>query len=121
MFGMTQADIETIHHCFDNYPGIDLVVIYGSRAKGNYQHGSDIDLMIDGDMTFRQLMLLDSELDDLMLPYEIDLSLKSRINNQDLIAHIEQVGKVFYDRTHRMVLSDPPVEYLTIIKARESL
>jgi hypothetical protein len=56
-------------------------------------------------------MKLENEVDDLLLPYQIDLSLLSQISNKDLIAHIERVGKIFYDRYSKLILNDRPVEY----------
>ena len=99
MFGLKEQQIEAIQSCFRQYEGIEQVVIYGSRAKGNYKRGSDIDLTILGNLSFSQLLKLENELDDLLLPYIIDLSLKSDISNPDLLNHIEKVGKIFYDKS----------------------
>ncbi len=99
MFGLKEHTIEAIQNCFRQYEGIEQVVIYGSRAKGNYKRGSDIDLTIVGNLNFSQLLKLEIELDDLLLPYIIDLSLKSNISNPDLLNHIDRVGKIFYDKS----------------------
>lgn len=99
MFGLKPAHIDAINQCFAHYPAIERVVVYGSRAKGNYRPGSDIDLtIVDNGLSFGELMRLENELDDLLLPYKIDLSLKRHINNPDLLAHIERVGQLFYDQ-----------------------
>ncbi len=93
----TQAKINAI---FSRYPQIDQVTLYGSRAKGNYRPGSDIDLAISGaTMTLAQLHKLENELDDLLLPYKIDLSLRHLITNAELIAHIDRAGLVFYEKS----------------------
>lgn len=96
MFGLKQKHIELINNCFAQYQNIEQVIVYGSRAKGNYKNGSDIDLTIIGELDYSQLMKIETELDDLLLPYKIDLSLKHQISNPDLIDHIERIGKVFY-------------------------
>ena len=97
VFGLKEKDINAINDVFNQYPEIIQVIIYGSRAKGNYKPGSDIDLSIeDTDLDFTQLLEIENKLDDLMLPYKIDLSQKRMINNSDLISHIESVGKQFY-------------------------
>jgi len=98
MFGLKQQHIDAIRKCFAEYPQIEQVIIYGSRAKGNYKTGSDIDLTITGDLDYKSLLQLENQLDDLLLPYKIDLSLKHKINNPDLLKHIEWVGKIFYDK-----------------------
>jgi type I restriction enzyme R subunit len=97
MFGLKQEHIDAIRRCFSAIPAIREVVIYGSRAKETHKPGSDIDLtIIDDDISSSDLVRLDSALDDLMLPYKFDLSLKRKIKNPDLIDHINRVGKVFY-------------------------
>lgn len=98
-FGLKQATIERMNAIFAGHPGIAQVILYGSRAMGNYRHGSDIDLTIKGEaVTLSELMKIDTELDDLLLPYSIDLSLLHKINDPDLLDHINRVGAVFYDK-----------------------
>jgi predicted nucleotidyltransferase len=78
---------------------VERAVLYGSRAKGNYKPGSDIDLTLFGANLTRQLCAtIDDELDDLLLPYSIDLSVFSELKHPELEAHIERVGKVMYQR-----------------------
>jgi uncharacterized protein len=99
-FGLSEATIEKIHSVLARYPQVETAVLYGSRAKGNYKPGSDIDLTLYGgeDLTLRVLLRLMSEIDDLLLPYIIDLSIFYTIDNPDLIDHIERVGVPFYER-----------------------
>jgi len=96
-YGISEKSLEQICLVFNRYPAVRKAVLYGSRAKGTYKNGSDIDLVIDGkdiDMqTFRRIL---RDLDDLMLPYTIDISVYSQIDNDDLIDHIKRVGKVIY-------------------------
>ena len=83
---------------FARYPQVEQAILYGSRAKGTFRNGSDIDLTLKGDaLTHRELGKIDMELDDLLLPYKIDLSLFRQIDNPNLIEHIERVGVVFYE------------------------
>ena len=71
--------------------------MYGSRAKGNYKPGSDIDLTLKGkELNLKLLNKISLELDDLLLPYTFDLSIYHHIKQPDLIDHIVRVGKVFY-------------------------
>ena len=98
-FGLRRDTVNQINAVFAQYPEIEQVLIYGSRAKGDYRKGSDIDLTIVGaSFTYRQLIRVGTEIDDLLLPYLMDLSLFSHIDNPDLIDHIQRVGKVFYQR-----------------------
>ena len=97
--GLNPAVIDKINSVFFQYPQIAEVVLYGSRAKGNYRPGSDIDLAIKGkNLGFSQLLEIEQALDELLLPYHIDLSLFDTIDNHELISHIQRTGLRFYPR-----------------------
>jgi len=99
-FGLTESAIVKLVGVFAACPQIERVILYGSRAKGTFRNGSDIDLTIIGDaVTHDQLLALANQLDDLLLPYKIDLSLLRQIENADLLEHIRRVGVVFFERT----------------------
>lgn len=96
-FGLPPAALAKLGTVFARHPAIDSVLIYGSRAKGNYRAGSDIDLTIKGDeISFAELMQIENEIDDLMLPYTVDLSQYRQLGSSDLIAHIDRVGVAIY-------------------------
>jgi len=98
-FGLSDATCATIHAILANYPAISQAVIYGSRAKGNYRPGSDIDLALFGDgLDTQVLAAVASDLEDSDIPYTVDLSLWERIDNTALREHIERVGQVFFRR-----------------------
>ena len=98
-FGLKETTIEKICSVFAGFPQIEKAVLYGSRAKGNYKNGSDIDLTLHGkDLTLNVLYKIDEELDDLLLPYTFDLSIFERLSDPDFIDHIQRVGVVFYQR-----------------------
>ena len=97
-YGLTENTINKINSVFANHPQIDRVLLYGSRAMGNYRNGSDIDLTVVGEsLTHSQQLRLENALDDLLLPYKIDLSLMHEIQNVELLDHIRRVGVVFYE------------------------
>lgn len=99
-FGLKEDTIKKISDVFAHYQQIEKAVIYGSRAKGNYKNGSDIDLTLFGgdDLTLNVLYQISNELDDLLLPYTIDLSIFSHISDPDVIDHIRRVGVMFYEK-----------------------
>lgn len=99
MYGLDKTTIEDIQKVFREFPEVDRALLYGSRAKGNFRRGSDIDLVIEGshlDLTI--LQKIEIVLDDLMLPYKIDLAMLKQIQNHELLDHIKRVGMVFYER-----------------------
>ncbi len=99
-FGLKQATIEKIGAVLARYPQVEKAVLYGSRAKGNYRNGSDIDLTLCGgaDLTLHVQYRISDELDDLLLPYTIDLSILGHISDPDLIEHIQRLGMTFYEK-----------------------
>jgi uncharacterized protein len=101
-FGLKESTIQQICDVLAGYPQVDQAILYGSRAKGNYKNGSDIDLTLRGgdDLTFRDLLRIMNDLDDLLLPYFIDLSILAHISDADFLDHIRRVGQVFYEKAH---------------------
>ncbi len=98
-YGLPKTAIEKIGAVFSRFPAIEKAVLYGSRAKGNFKAGSDIDLTLHGvTLTSDLRSTIASELDDLLLPYTIDLSIFDDLNHVKLREHIERVGVVFYER-----------------------
>ncbi len=98
-YGLSEQTIEKICGVFAKHPAIDNAVLYGSRAKGNFKPGSDIDLALHGaELSFKDLSDIDFELDDLLLPYTIDLLIFDQLSHAGLREHIERVGVVFYQR-----------------------
>jgi len=100
-FGLRPSAIEKVRAVFSRHPEVERVILYGSRAKGNYRPGSDIDLTICGEsVTLSQLLRIEHELDELLLPYKIDLSLHHKIDNPHLLEHIKRVGQLFYEKAN---------------------
>lgn len=98
--GLTPQTMEALRDVFRQHGGIERVTLYGSRAMGTHRPGSDIDLTIIGDIEPNELLQIEVELDDLLLPQKIDLSLQRQIDNPDLLAHIDRVGRTVYARSH---------------------
>jgi uncharacterized protein len=98
-YGLKESTINGINEIFAQHTAVEQAILYGSRAKGNFRNGSDIDLTLIGhQVSLTELMKIENEIDDLLLPYSIDLSQFHKINNPDLIAHIERVVKTFFSR-----------------------
>lgn len=96
-YGLSEKTVDEINKVFSTFAEIDEVILYGSRAKGNFKPGSDIDLTMKGDkLDLKLLNKISLDLDELLLPYNIDLSIYHHISNPDLISHIERIGKVFF-------------------------
>jgi len=100
-YGLPDITLNTLDSIFHKYSGIREAVLYGSRAKGKYRRGSDIDLSLKtGDnFTFTDLLRISGDFDDSNIPYFVDVSIYDQLSNLDLKAHIDRVGKVLYSST----------------------
>ena len=100
-FGLEEKTIEKIHQLLALYPNVEKAIIFGSRAKGNFKTGSDIDLALIGTgITLADINKLSIHIDDLLLPYSFDLISYSGINNPELKEHIKRVVLIFYKKTY---------------------
>ena len=99
-FGLSDRSLTILTNLFKSHPGIVKVILYGSRAMGNYRAGSDIDITLVTDESFsnKDLWRLDGELDESSLPYLVDVSMLSELRNENLNDHIKRWGKILYDR-----------------------
>lgn len=109
-FGLKDSTIKKICDAFSKFPQIEKAVLYGSRAKGNYRNGSDIDLTLFGgeDLTLSILYKIMEEIDELLLPYSFDLSIFHNISDPDLIEHVQRVGLTFYEKENKELESTQP-------------
>ncbi len=80
-------------------PEIEEAVLYGSRARGDYKHGSDIDLSLKGEnMGRKQLVLLRDKLYLSRLPYFVDTNIFSELKSQPFINNILRDEVTLYRR-----------------------
>ncbi|GHV23612.1 hypothetical protein AGMMS49959_17190 [Planctomycetales bacterium] len=100
MFGLSDYTLQTLTDIFRRHAAIDEVILYGSRAFGNFRAGSDIDLTLHAEdaFGFRELAHLAGEFDDSDMPYLVDVCLYRDIANDNLRDHIRRVGKTLYKK-----------------------
>lgn len=95
--GLTVSVQAAIRQLLACDPRILSAKLFGSRAKGNFKHGSDIDLAIDSPhWQLSDFLAFQMELDDLLLPYKIDIVLLHVVDDDALLDHINRVVIVFY-------------------------
>ena len=103
--GLSDREFELMRHVFSQFEPIRTVILFGSRAKGNFRANSDIDLAIvldcgdlsgEVDAFFPERVSL--LLDDLPMPFHFDVQLYQGIHNAALLSHIDRVGIPIYER-----------------------
>ena len=98
--GLRQSDIDYIVKMLSEFSEIEKAAVFGSRAKGNYKPGSDVDIAIFGkDITFDTISSVHSRLEEQgPLPYFFDIVDYTHLNHKDLKDHIDRAGKVIFER-----------------------
>ena len=99
MFGLKDSDILSIKNVLARYPEVKKAYIFGSRAKGNFKNGSDVDIAIIGEeIDFSHILQISAFLNEnTEMPYIFDVLDYDSITNKDLVAHIDRVGILFYE------------------------
>ena len=108
-FGLSDIALSKLQNAFSLYADIEKVVLYGSRAKGNHKPFSDVDIALTGNaITYSKLHKLSTDIDDLLLPYQFDISIFHKLTNPDLIDHIQRVGITIYQKEgSKIKISEP--------------
>ena len=96
--GIPQTDSQLLLELIRSHPHVQKVVLYGSRSLGRQRAGSDIDLCLEApSMKLGELLELGAAIDDLLLPWQIDLQLRHLIAHEGLVAHIERAGQLLWE------------------------
>ncbi len=102
-FGLPDEAISKLVALLSSNEKVRSVRLFGSRAKGNYRDGSDIDLCLDApNLDLPEKFHLENALDDLMLPWKVDLVIQQQIDNSALLDHIARVGIRLYERNRAL-------------------
>lgn len=104
--GISPSQNEQLLTVFRHRPEVERVVLFGSRAKGNFKPGSDIDLAIYLEPALDLSTWLDfaNQIDELDFPQKVDLINAERIQNEELKEHIRRVGVLIFERENTVSL-----------------
>jgi predicted nucleotidyltransferase len=111
-FGLNDRDIKTIYNIFGKYPEVKTVWLFGSRAKGTFHTGSDIDMAVmDSDVSNETVRNILSDFEDSTLPYFTDVVNYHKTEHEELKEHIQRVGVLLYDKSQAGIIHEPPADY----------
>jgi predicted nucleotidyltransferase len=97
--GLPEASSARLLEVLRAHPHVDAIWLCGSRAMGRHTQASDIDLTLGGDqLSHNDLLQLLARIDDLLLPWQVDLSLRQTLP-EDLQAHVGRVGQCLWSRS----------------------
>lgn len=97
--GLSEQDLQIIREVLASYPMVIKALLFGSRAKGNYKPGSDVDIALFGDGVENHTATIAGILnDESPLPYYFDVLDYGSLANSELRGHIDRVGILIYSR-----------------------
>ena len=99
-FGLFEKSVDMIIAALLSWKEIEQASIFGSRATGKYNNGSDIDLVIYGSQITKEIVIHLAALlnEDLPLPYYFDIVHYESIKNDALKTQIDSYGKLLWCR-----------------------
>lgn len=94
-FGLTPAEIEELDSIIQSFQEIESAMIFGSRAKGTFKSGSDIDIVISGKKVDHSVVIrLSNQLnEETTFPYFFDILDLHTIQSEEMLTHIAQYGR----------------------------
>lgn len=112
MSGLLDKDIHYILMAARKFEEIDSVILFGSRAMGNYKKGSDVDLAVFGEkVNDKVIYKLDEWLNEVYpIPYFFDIIQYEKISNERLRQHINDEGKELYRKENKQSKVDAIVD-----------
>ena len=99
-FGLLERDMDSIIAVLIKQPTVEKSFIFGSRAKGNFKKGSDVDLALKGkDLNFDVISQISYQLnEETKMPYNFDVLNYHTLEEPDLINHIDRIGIEIYSK-----------------------
>lgn len=98
-YGLKETELSKLTEIFASNERVERVILYGSRAKGCHKPFSDVDITLEGpDLTRTDLSRISLAIDDLLLPFQFDISIFHTLKNEALVEHIHRRGVPIYER-----------------------
>ena len=93
-FGLSDRSYYKIKEVVNKYSNYEFIV-FGSRARGDYKNGSDLDLAVKGEISDEIYYKILNSFDLLDIPYMIDIVFINKITKQELLDAIKRDGIKF--------------------------
>lgn len=99
-FGLREKEMGLLLALFADFPEIEQVILYGSRAMGTYEMGSDVDLAIVGDaVSNKTISIISNQIEnESPILLHFDILAYSSIKNEELKKRIDTYGKLIYSK-----------------------
>lgn len=95
--GLDRQVLEALCAILAQHASVQRACLYGSRARGGFRTGSDIDLCLDAPgLELAEMLAIDTQIDDLLLPWKVDLTHWQTLDDPQLAAAIERDAVLIY-------------------------
>jgi len=95
--GIAPGSLAKLLAVFDQTPNVERVVLFGSRARGDFRHESDIDLALDAPaISAAEFVALQTRLEGLGLLYGVDIVHLQELTDDRFKGFIERDGRDFW-------------------------
>lgn len=96
--GLSSDELNGLCRVLQGFPSVQEAILFGSRAKGTFREGSDVDLAVKGCSDSAVILLSAALNEETTLPYFFDVVAHEKISSQDLLEHIARVGVTIFSR-----------------------
>lgn len=104
--GIPKSQLEILKRILSVYANhITQVDLFGSRATGGYRKNSDIDLVLHGSLSKKQINRLWTLFHESSLPYRVDVKCYELTTHLPLKAHMDKVCKRLFTREELQAFS----------------
>jgi uncharacterized protein len=107
-FGLLESDLISIQEELRKHESVEEAILFGSRAKGNFRSGSDVDLALRGkNLDFETISQISYFLnEETIMPYKFDVVNYHSIQETELVRHIDRVGVEIFNRKKEGLLME---------------
>jgi len=102
--GLRESDWVQITYTITSFPEVTSIKVFGSRAKGTFRNGSDIDIALIGDaITPKIINKISFQLnEETTIPFFVDIVDYTHLDKLELKNHIDQFGLEDYSFTEKV-------------------
>ncbi|MGB9975638.1 nucleotidyltransferase domain-containing protein [Thermovenabulum sp.] len=91
--------LKELSKIFNNYPGVQKVLLFGSRARGDFKKTSDVDLAVFSEnISDREFNLLVDEINEMDTALSFDVVHFEKLKKDSLKENIIKDGVLIYER-----------------------
>ena len=103
--GLSSDELNGLRRVLQRYPSVQEAILFGSRAKGTFRKGSDVDLAVKGCSDSDVILLSAALNEETTFPYFFDVVAYEKISSQNLIEHIARAGMTIFSRDDGKTMS----------------